>query len=94
MWEGLCMDFLRYFQIVELKGALSHSLLSSAAGWGSAQVFGFLVPVALCCWQESVESLRGEGDEFSLGKLSFRIVDGLNRLKRMTLERNWCRCSG
>lgn len=34
------------------------------------RVFGFpgeqLVLVALCCWQESVESLRGEGDEFSL----------------------------
>lgn len=22
----------------------------------------------------------------------FRIVDGLNRWKIMTLERNWCRC--
>lgn len=37
MWEWLCTDFLRYFQIMELKGALYHSLLSSAAGWGSAR---------------------------------------------------------
>lgn len=71
MWEWLCTDFLRHFQIVELKGALYHSLLSSAAGWGSARAVWLpwgagKVPVALCCWQESVESLRGEGDEFSL----------------------------
>lgn len=37
LWEWLCTDFLRHFQIVELKGALYHSLLSSAAGWGSAR---------------------------------------------------------
>lgn len=97
MWEQLCTDFLRYFQILELKGALSHSLLSSAAGWGSAQGFGFpgqqLVPVALSCWQESVESLRGVKEMSSLQESSFRIGDGLYRLK-MTLERNWCRCLG
>lgn len=79
---------------------MPYPIVCSPQQWAGAQhrVFGFpgeqLVPVAFCCWQESVESLRGEGDEFSLGKLSFRIVDGLNRLKIMTLERNWCRCLG
>lgn len=74
---------------------MPYPILCSAQQAGDQhRVFGVLVPVALCCWQESVESLRDEGDEFSLGKLSFRIVDGLNRLKIMTLERSWCRCVG
>lgn len=77
---------------------MPYTILCSPQQRAGAQhrVFGFpgeqLVPVALCCWQESVESLRGEGDEFSFWKLSFRIVDGLNGLKIMTLERSWCRC--
>lgn len=69
-WEQLCTDFPRNSQIVELKGALCHPLLSSAVAGAQHRVFGCpgqqLVPVALCCWQESLESLRGEGDEFSL----------------------------
>lgn len=64
------MDFLRYFQFMELK--VPYTILCSLQQQAGTQhgVFGFpgeqLVLVALCCWQESVESLRGEGDEFSL----------------------------
>lgn len=70
VWERLCTDFLRNFQMVELK--VPYAILCSPQQRAGAQhrVFGSpgqqLVPVALCCWQESVESLRGEGDEFSL----------------------------
>lgn len=54
---------------MELK--VPYTILCSPQQQAGAQhgVFGLgeqLVLVALCCWQESVESLRGEGDEFSL----------------------------
>lgn len=70
MWEQLCTDFLRYFQILELK--VPYPILCSPQQQAGAQhrVFGFpgeqLVPVALSCWQESVESLRGVKEMSSL----------------------------
>lgn len=55
---------------MELKGALYHSLLSSAVAGAQHGLFGCpgeqLEPLALCCWQESVESLRGVKEMSSL----------------------------
>lgn len=81
MWEQLCTDFLRYFQILELKGALSHSLLSPAAGWGSAQGVWLPWGAAGACGLkllagECGEPQGGEGEEFSSGKLFFGLLMG------------------
>lgn len=60
VWERLCRDFLRDFQMVELKGALCHPLLSSAAGWGSAQAVWLPWAAAGAC---GLKLLAGECGE-------------------------------
>lgn len=65
-------------------------LLSSAAARGSAQgQRGARELPGLLLAGESTETLRGEGD-FSFTKV--QSVDGLNRLEKMPLERDWRRC--
>lgn len=58
-----------------------------ASLWGAADARGCLL-AGRRAWRAS-----GVKEMSSLvQKLSFRNVDGLNTLKIMTLERNWCRC--
>lgn len=73
--------FPKVFPNSGVKGALSHSLLSSAAGWGSAQGVWLSWGAAGACGPKLLAGECGEpqgreGDEFSLGKLSFGLLMG------------------